>query len=62
MYDAIGQITGDLLVGDMLARLERYAEARVLLERIPGMADTDVMDPVHKETAARLLNEIREKN
>ncbi|UCD25510.1 MAG: hypothetical protein JSW51_06240 [Gemmatimonadota bacterium] len=50
-----------LELAEVYVELDRYAEAREQLMEIGMLPVSDVMDPVHKETALRLLDEIREK-
>lgn len=47
-----------LELAEVLIDLERYGEARERLQMVLDMPVADVSDPVHKETAAGLLEEI----
>jgi tetratricopeptide (TPR) repeat protein len=48
-----------LELAEVLIELERFAEARRQLQMVMDLPVTDVGDPVHKETATGLLEEIR---
>ncbi len=50
-----------LELAELYIDLEEYAAAREQLEQISVLPVLDVMDPIHKETAARWLDEIRDK-
>ncbi|UCG87052.1 MAG: hypothetical protein JSW71_00455 [Gemmatimonadota bacterium] len=50
-----------LELAEVYLDLEEYAGAREQLQRLQELPNTDVMDWSYKETAARLLEEIREK-
>ena len=48
-----------LELAEVLIDLERYPQARQRLQMVLDMPVADVSDPVHKETATDLLEEIR---
>ena len=48
-----------LELAEVLIDLERYSDAREQLQMVLDLPVTDVADPVHKETATGLLEEIR---
>jgi post-segregation antitoxin (ccd killing protein) len=50
-----------LELAEVYIDLEEYAAAREQLAQISVLPVLDVMDPIHKETAARWLDEIRER-
>jgi hypothetical protein len=50
-----------LELAEVYIDLERYVEARAQLEQIQSLPIADVMDPIHKETAAGLLRELDER-
>ena len=50
-----------LELAEILIDLKRYAKAREQLERIADLPENDILDPRHKEKAAHLLDEIRDK-
>ena len=51
-----------LELAEVLIELERYAEARQQLHIVMELPVSDVSDPVHKETATGLLDEIQRKS
>ncbi len=51
-----------LELAEVLIDLERYEVAREQLRQVLSLPVADVDDPVHKETAAALLEEIRNKS
>jgi tetratricopeptide (TPR) repeat protein len=51
-----------LELAQVLIDIGRYGEAQEQLSQVLSLPVTDVDDPVHKETAAALLEEIRDKN
>lgn len=50
-----------LELAEVLADVERYAEARQQLERIPALPVRDVLDEQYKREAAELLERIKDK-
>ena len=48
-----------LELAEILIDLDRYSEARQQLQTVLDLPVSEVLDPVHKETAARLIEEIR---
>jgi len=51
-----------LELAEIYLDLDQYTAAREQLAQISVLPVSDVMDPIHKETAARLLDEIEERN
>jgi regulator of sirC expression with transglutaminase-like and TPR domain len=51
-----------LELAEVYLDLEQYAMAREQLERLLTLPNGDVLDPMHKETATRLLDEIKDKS
>jgi len=51
-----------LELAEVYLDLEEYAMAREQLERILALPNGDVLDSMHKETATRLLDEIKDKS
>lgn len=50
-----------LELAEIYVDVERFADARAQLETIPALPERDVLDPLHREAAARLLEELRER-
>jgi len=51
-----------LELAEVYLDLDQHAAAREQLAQISVLPVSDVMDPIHKETAARLLDELEERN